>query len=455
MKRLRFWLPAFALALCVLSFQVMITLSAQGVSAATPIENTEQPETPAPDGSSPEAEADGRNTFFSFLPLVLQPLKLYLPYAAHYTLEQPFPISGATEQSLNTYLTWQFNDKTLPNPRYAVYFAAHDSTPDELVVANLQRPNFVPGTLELDTQYYWRVIAVGSDGRHVLGPVWTFRTDPPFDPSSLGKMVTVPEGEFMMGCDRRLDGCRTDEFHEEEPLHAVYLDAYKIDKYEVTNREYGACVAKGICSPPRRFRSLTRDAYFGNPEYDLFPVLYVSRTDAITYCSSVGKRLPTEAEWEKAARGAIDTRTWPWGAGYEDCSRIGVVRGKPCAPLLKRDMVRVGSFPRGASPYGAVDMAGNAFEWVSDKYNLFYYAVSPYRNPQGPEFSQYRRRDYGDRTTYYTIRGGSNVDNWFYMRIAHRHFGHWGDMPMTDVPHFRSWRVGFRCAQSLPDETLP
>jgi formylglycine-generating enzyme required for sulfatase activity len=341
-------------------------------------------------------------------------------------------------------------DKSLPNPRYDVYLAANDQTPDERIATGLSRTNYAPYTFELDTQYYWRVVAVGSDKRKVLGPVWTFRTEPPFDPAFLGKMVTVPEGEFLMGCDRKIDNCRTDEFHEEEPLHAVYLDEYAMDKYEVTNREYAACVAKGICNPPRRFSSGTRDHYYDDPQYELFPVLYVSRTDAITYCASQGKRLPTEAEWEKAARGAIDTRLWPWGAAFVECSRLDVIEKTSCT-LKKRDMIRVGSLPRGASPYGVMDMAGNAFEWVSDKYSIFYYAESPYLNPQGPATSRYRRTDYGDTTTYYTIRGGSYVDNFYYMRVAHRHFGHWGDEPMTDVPHFRSWRVGFRCAKSLSE----
>jgi formylglycine-generating enzyme required for sulfatase activity len=226
-------------------------------------------------------------------------------------------------------------------------------------------------------------------------------------------MIQIPDGVFLMGCDSKVDSCRRDRTHIEEPLHPVYLDAYEIDKYEVTNLEYRKCVAAKACQLPRRFNSKRRDAYFNNANYNYYPVMFVSWWDAQNYCQWQGKRLPTEAEWEKAARGAIDTRPWPWGNEPHDCSRANYrVHCKP------GDSTQVGAYPTGASPYGLMDMSGNVFEWVQDVYDVGYC---------------------------------SYTDNWWYSRVAHRHWGHHGDKPSQDAFLFRNYRVGFRCARSLTE----
>jgi formylglycine-generating enzyme required for sulfatase activity len=382
-------------------------------------------------------------------PLDVQSSDLFLPLLLRPGLELPTPKSGSVSESINAFLSWELHDSQLLDPRYEVYLEAEDETPDERVAESLTHNSFDPITFEPNTLYYWRIVATGLDGKQIVGPIWQFHTE--FLPSTpeVGQMVTVPAGEFNMGCDRNIEPCRSDETHEEEPLHVVYLDTYQIDKYEVTNSEYSNCVEVGVCNSPRRTNSATIEHYYGNPAYNYYPVLYTSWSDASTYCSWLHKRLPTEAEWEKAARGSIDTRRWPWGSEREDCSRVSVVRGQPCDALRKPDMDQVGAHPRNASPYGAMDMTGNAFEWVHDKYDVLYYQNSPYANPPGPDVSRPTRTPNSDETVYYTIRGGSNVDNWYYMRIVHRHFGHWGDEPMTDAPLFRSYRVGFRCARSV------
>lgn len=185
------------------------------------------------------------------------------------------------------------------------------------------------------------------------------------------ELVLVPAGEFLMGSD---PGSDPYFYGAEGPPHPVYLDDYWIYRTEVTNAQYAKCVEVKQCPRPTYNKSDTREEYFGNPQYGDFPVVYVTWKMASAYCRWAGGRLPTEAEWEKAARGT-DGRIFAWGNNPPNPSLVN---------YRSRDTVEVGSFPAGASPYGAYDMSGNVIEWVFDYFLANYYQSSPYENPRGP-----------------------------------------------------------------------
>jgi formylglycine-generating enzyme required for sulfatase activity len=218
-------------------------------------------------------------------------------------------------------------------------------------------------------------------------------------------MVHVPAGEFLMGsADDDPDASDT-----EKPQHAVYLDAYWIDKVEVSNAQYGKCVEAGACHKA----GCPAESRLNAPEQ---PVVCVSWQDAHDYAAWVGGRLPTEAQWEKAARG-IDGRLYPWGNTPPDCCKANL---QGCAERT----LSVGSRPDGASSYGALNMAGNVQEWVADWYDGGYYSSSPSRNPQGPESGSYR-----------VLRGGAFFHTERNVRCASR---------AGDSPDYGDMQTGFR-----------
>ena len=224
--------------------------------------------------------------------------------------------------------------------------------------------------------------------------------------------------------------------NDEQPPHEVSLDSFWMDQVEVTNGMYNLCVQAGECREPREVRSDNREEYFGNPEFQDYPVVNVTWYDANTYCAWAGRRLPTEAEWERAARGD-DKRNYPWGdelPNEYNSNSLNVVG----------DTTRVGSYAEGASPFGILDMAGNVWEWVADRYRPDYYAKSPRENPQGPSEEEVF-------TTLRVIRGGSFQEDGIFLRLTNRSFIEGPDPkaePEVEAYYGKSSnRIGFRCAE--------
>jgi len=224
-------------------------------------------------------------------------------------------------------------------------------------------------------------------------------------------MVYVPEGSFIMGSNRK----------SESPSHTVWLDAFWIDRTEVTNMMYSKCVQAGECTPPMAYKSSTRSSYYNNPEFGNYPVIYVSWNQARAYCEWTGRRLPTEAEWEKAARGE-DGRSYPWGNKLPQTTLLNSLG-------YHKDTVAVDEYAEGASPYGASNMAGNVWEWVNDWYGEYFYGNSPDKNPVGP----------GTGTTR-VLRGGGWASDANQVRVTTRS----GDLR----PNEANDRIGFRCLLS-------
>jgi formylglycine-generating enzyme required for sulfatase activity/tetratricopeptide (TPR) repeat protein len=280
----------------------------------------------------------------------------------------------------------------------------------------------------------WDAFQRHSDGsyRRQITPTYTPISTPE-------EMIHIPAGNFIQGLtDIQIDAAYQDCIESELPQYVkalcrprtsekyrpnVYLDEFYIDKHEVTNAQYSACAKARFCNPHSPMSSNTRSSYFGDPRYADYPVIYVTWYNANTYCQWMGKRLPTEAEWEKAARGE-NGMLWPWGNSFSQ-GRAQIRPGK-MEPDTS-DTIRVGSYPGGASPYGAMDMVGNVTEWVADWYNKEYYDGAPTRNPEGPPSGEEK-----------VIRGGSWNSNAYSARPSAR---------ASAPPSKGYFDIGFRCAQ--------
>ena len=231
-------------------------------------------------------------------------------------------------------------------------------------------------------------------------------------------MVFVPSGYSMMGAEYG------DLYAENntKPYHLIYIDGFYMDVHEVTNFDYSVCVAAGKCKKPEIVSSKTREDYYTNPVYAQFPVVNVTWQDAADYCSFVEKRLPTEAEWERAARGKEDNRRYPWGNGSPKNYNMNITQ-------VPGDTERVNIYTQGFSPYGIADMMSNVSEWTSDWYDETWYENREQNDPKGPE------------TGFEKVVRGGNFDS----KISELHIAsRFGLSPDT-----AGNTVGFRCALGI------
>jgi formylglycine-generating enzyme required for sulfatase activity len=230
----------------------------------------------------------------------------------------------------------------------------------------------------------------------------------PSDAGPPPEEIALPTGTFWRGCNiLHQDSCASDEL----PYRELTLSAYLIDSQEVTQADYAVCVTDGACVAPD-------DLYTPEVTPDL-PIRGVRWTEALAYCTFRGKRLPSEAEWERAMRGD-DGRTYPWGEEPPDCERA-VLQG--CDGPLD-----IPGRAAGASPFGLRDGAGNVREWVNDRYDSGTYAIDPDVDPRGPDTGNSR-----------VIRGGSYVSPLDNLRVASR---------VAAIQTLAFDDVGFRCART-------
>ena len=330
-------------------------------------------------------------------------LKAWACAEAHYEtsleLDAKFPMASLVKPRARKAKAWRLLDegKQLINEPHA--------SPQQIVQAvdtlNIARK------LGLDDEQWavYHQLQGKIQQRHTLS-----HAKPSLTPQDQRSMVLVPAGEFIMG------SATGDP--DERPVRRVYLDAFFMDKHQLSVGEYAKFLEATSHRPPPEWNIMSRAMHQKRP------VVNVDWADAAAYCQWAGKRQPTEAEWEKAARGT-DGRTYPWGD--EPPTRF---HGNMMKEVWNNHMglTPVGLFEDGKSPYGIYDMAGNVWEWVSDWYDDDYYQTAPVRNPTGPPTGISK-----------VVRGGSWGSGPEGLRSAER---------MTHVPSFQGFGTGFRCAKT-------
>ena len=255
----------------------------------------------------------------------------------------------------------------------------------------------------------------------------------------------IEAGEFIMGSEDP-DAKQAQEggvAYPEAPLHTLYLPGYWIDKYEVTNGQYKLCVDADVCEAPFLPKTFMGVEYFANPDYAHYPVIYVDWYMARDYCEWADRRLPTEAEWEKAARGT-DGRKFPWGNDPVTGERANFCDGN-CPKLHANpafddgysETAPVGSYPAGASPNGIMDMSGNVWEWTSTIPQPYPYDAEDGREAKDLRVGAEVREAYiGPQRVW---RGGTWANGVWWMRASVRYHS---------VPWYWHNSLGFRCAAS-------
>ncbi len=259
-------------------------------------------------------------------------------------------------------------------------------------------------------------------------------TEPPTPSAPGATEVALTDGMTLVYVGARTGFMGRDSAAlDQGPEHAVELSPYWMDQHEVTNAMYARCVDAGACTAPRNFRSFTRVNYYDDPAYADYPVVYVNRDQAAVYCEWVGRRLPTEAEWEMAARTAESPYPWPNSDTVPPTANLLNFK-----PSNISDTTKVMSYPGGATALGIYDLAGNVWEWVADPYDPNYYNNSPRVDPQGPPNSS-GPPDACNTADCGVLRGGSWDSDAEQVRVTTRLF--YGAQDTRDA-------FGFRCVRN-------
>ena len=259
-------------------------------------------------------------------------------------------------------------------------------------------------------------------------------------------LLWVPAGWFVMGSDFSsdfFDGVPDEPFADEQPEHRTYVSAFWLEKHEVTNAQYRACVKAEACRDPASASSIDNEHYYTDRNLDSYPVVNITWGMAVDYCAWRDRRLPTEGEWEKAGRGDADERAYPWGWQEPTCglANISIPRADSFSgdaqyvETCRYTPMRVGTFALSASPWGATEMAGNVAEWTADHYAADYYDAEKWPHndidPLGPPEGEQR-----------VIRGGSFASTAYFARVSFR------DHAPPETYHVA---LGFRCAKDASE----
>ena len=302
---------------------------------------------------------------------------------------------------------------------------------------SVDRQNFEPiEKYELDVENNLIKMEINFLGNFHIGFPKELVKDKGSSQSGIAEMVLIPAGEFEFGAPEgtKTEATSENELQESEGFNKVYLSSYYIDKYEVTNSQYRLCMDAGVCTEPYDVTSILYQNYFYNANYAGFPVIWVTYGQAETFCQWAGKTLPTEAQWEKAARGS-EFRIFPWGdTGPTDNIETTIANYS----AIFGDVTIAIWGDEGTSPYGVYNMAGNVAEWTSTWHNIDTYyrkrtdgvvvsdPISPAESP----------------TNEKVIKGGSWVSLTDEITTFARD---------KAFPNYRYYNLGFRCVQSVSE----
>jgi serine/threonine protein kinase len=370
---------------------------------------------PEPDIIPPSVPQHFQGAFAKFFPIIIL-IAGVLTLGTIYALAEHYNAAVPVDSPTLIAASSTVGQSIAPPPQVA------QTTSISVPTEQMQTPSSLPTSMPTDASIVFPTrIPIPATPTITLTPT-------PLAPPG---MVFIPAGVFWMGASPNDGQADTNE----KPGHLIDLSAFAIDEFEVSNAEYSKCVTEGVCMLPRGVYSpQSPQMAFGNPEFDDLPVVFVTQGMASQYCAWQGKRLPYEAEWEKAARGSTDQRIYPWGNTWDGEKANAAQTNAKLAPITAYS-------PIGCSPFGACNMSGNAAEWIADYYGANFYPDS-IRNVFPPNLI-HDPINWNSDSGKFVVRGGSFKSSPFDARVSKRG-AESGDVATDDL--------GFRCAKSIKSD---